>query len=84
MGARWPAGPCRDRDAEAPRPAGQRAVGQAPASALMTDSAISCAQWLVASVTGAGGYGQTMLPCFARISTGRKVPSFFGMRGSRR
>ncbi len=56
--------------------------GQLGASALMIASAISWAQWFVESVTGAGGCGQTMVPCLAFTVTGRNVPSFFGVRGS--
>ena len=33
---------------------------------------------------GAGGYGQTIVPCFALTVSGRNVPSFFGVRGSMR
>ena len=58
--------------------------GHARASALMTASAISCAQWLVASVTGAGGRGCTIVPSRVITFTGRKVPEFFGVRGSMR
>src|SRR5204862_189909 len=32
--------------------------------------------------TVAGGYGQTIVPCRAITFTGRKVPEFFGVRGS--
>src|SRR4030095_3485543 len=83
----------RDGDAKAARPAGERALGcgvrsararagsarrgRAPASALMTASATSCAQWLVARVTGAGGFGHTMVPGLALLSTGRQGASFF-------
>ncbi len=63
------------------QPASTRS-GQLLASALIIASAISCAQWLVDSVTGAGGYGQTTVPSFALTVTGRNVPSFFGVRGS--
>src|SRR6266536_4505990 len=56
--------------------------GQAPASALIIASAMSCAQWLVQSVTGAGGNGHTIVPCLAFTVTGLNVPSFFGVRGS--
>src|SRR5581483_11649750 len=56
--------------------------GQEPASALIIASAISCAQWLVHSVTGAGGYAHTTVPCFSLTSTGRNVPEFFGVLGS--
>ena len=58
--------------------------GQLRDSALIMASAISCAQWLVASVTGAGGNGHTTVPWRAFTVTGRNVPSFFGVRGSRR
>src|SRR5918996_5077912 len=66
-----------------PQPAIARS-GAAGASALMIDSAISCAQWLVDSVTGAGGFGLTIVPGRAITFTGRDVPQFFGIRGSRR
>src|ERR1700730_3861812 len=56
--------------------------GHAPASALITASPISWPQWLVDSVTGAGGNGHTTVPCFARTVTGRNVPSFLGIAGS--
>ena len=58
--------------------------GQLGASALMIASAISWAQWFVESVTGAGGRGHTIVPSLAFTVTGRKVPSFFGVRGSMR
>src|SRR3989449_11778507 len=64
-----------------PQPAIARS-GQAGASALMIASAMSWAQWLVASVTGAGGYGQTIVPCRAITLTGREGPGVFGGRGS--
>ena len=64
-----------------PQPAMARS-GQAGVSALMIDSAISCAQWLVESVTGAGGLGCTIVPGLRITFTGRKVPEFFGVRGS--
>ena len=35
-------------------------------------------------VTGAHSSGQTIVPRFATISTGRMVPSFFAIPGSRR
>ena len=66
-----------------PHPAMARS-GQAGASARMIASAISCAQWFVASVTGAAGLGQTIVPCLAITRTGRKVPEFLGVRGSMR
>src|SRR5262245_35815624 len=64
-----------------PHPAMTRS-GHAGARALMIASAISWAQWLVARVTGAGGFGFTMVPFRAITVTGLKVPSFFGVRGS--
>ena len=64
-----------------PQPAIARS-GQAGASALMIASRISWAQWLVASVTGAPGLAQTTVPGLAMISSGRNVPSFFGVSGS--
>src|SRR5262249_53463522 len=51
-------------------------------SAFHIASAMSCAQWLVHSVTGAGSRGQTTVPWVAFTLTGRNVPSFFGVRGS--
>jgi len=45
-------------------------------------SAISCAQWLVASVTGAGGRGCTIVPSRVITFTGRNAPEFFGVRES--
>src|SRR5262249_4790836 len=58
--------------------------GQAGASALITDSAISCAQWFVQRVSGAGGLAHTTVPAFAITVSGRNVPSFFGVSGSLR
>src|SRR5688500_6869602 len=58
--------------------------GHAFASALMTASATSCAQWLVARVTGAGAYGHTTVPCLRITFAARKLPEFFGVRGSMR
>ena len=43
---------------------------------------MSWAQWLVDSVTGAGGSGFTIVPGLAITVTGRNVPEFFGVRGS--
>ena len=64
-----------------PQPAIARS-GQAGASALMIASMISWPQWLVARVTGAPGLAQTTVPGLAMTSSGRKVPSFFGVCGS--
>ena len=64
-----------------PHPARTR-VGQAGASALITDSAISWAQWFVQRVKGAGGLAQTTVPTLATTVSGRNVPSFFGVSGS--
>ena len=64
-----------------PQPASTR-VGQAGASALITDSAISCAQWFVQRVSGAGGFAHTTVPALAITVSGRNVPSFFGVSGS--
>ena len=58
--------------------------GHERARALSTASAMSWAQWFVQSVTGAGGLGRTIVPGRARTVTGRKVPAFFGVRGSSR
>src|SRR5215510_10084957 len=66
-----------------PQPESTRS-GQAGASARIIASAISWAQWFVASVTGAGGKGHTIVPCRAITLTGRNVPEFFGVRGSMR
>ena len=64
-----------------PQPAIARS-GAAGARALMIASAMSWAQWLVDSVTGAGGNGFTIVPGLAITVTGRNVPEFFGVRGS--
>ena len=48
----------------------------------MIASMISWPQWLVHSVTGLPSSGHTTVPRFASTSTGRKVPSFFGVCGS--
>ena len=45
---------------------------------------ISCAQWLVHSVTGAGGSAHTTVPGLALTVSGRNAPSFFGVSGSMR
>ena len=66
-----------------PHPAITRS-GQAGASARMIASMISCAQWLVASVTGAPSRAHTTVPSRAMTSSGRNVPSFFGVSGSMR
>src|SRR2546428_11550517 len=66
-----------------PHPAIARS-GQAGASARMIASAISWAQWFVASVTGAGGEGQTIVPRFAMTLTGRDGSGVFGGRGAMR
>ena len=58
--------------------------GQAGARAVTTASMISWPQWEVDMVTGAQSSGHTMVPRFATISTGRMVPSFFAISGSRR
>src|SRR5437763_16085339 len=64
-----------------PQPAIER-PGHAGARALMIASAMSWAQWLVASVTGAGADGQTIVPSLTRVFTGRKVPELFGVGGA--
>ena len=56
--------------------------GHDPESARIIASMMSCAQWFVQSVTGAGGFGHTIVPCFAFTVSGRNVPSFFAVRGS--
>src|SRR2546428_12659621 len=66
-----------------PHPAIARS-GQAGASARMIASAISWAQWFVASVTGAGGEGQTIVPRLAVTLTGPNVPEVFRRRGPMR
>src|SRR5712691_12485398 len=66
-----------------PQPASARS-GHAGASALIIASMISCAQWLVESVTGAGGFGCTIVPGFVSTVTTRNEPEFFGVRGSMR
>ena len=60
-----------------PQPAMTRS-GQEFASALMMASAISCAQWLVASVTGAGGNGHTIVPCLRDDLDGPERPRVLG------
>ena len=50
----------------------------------MIASMISWAQWLVASVTGAGGFGCTIVPGLVSTFTTRNEPEFFGVRGSMR
>src|SRR5512132_1444367 len=64
-----------------PHPAIARS-GHAGARALMIASAISCAQWFVQSVTGAGAWAHTTVPSRATTFSGRNVPSFFGVSGS--
>src|SRR5262249_24893163 len=64
-----------------PQPAIAR-CGHAGARALMIASAISWAQWLVQSVTGAGALAHTTVPSRATTCRGRNVPSFFGVSGS--
>ena len=64
-----------------PQPAIARS-GHAGASALMTASMISWAQWLVQSVTGAARRAHTTVPSRATTVRGRKAPSFFGVCGS--
>src|SRR5438105_9604009 len=66
-----------------PQPAIARS-GHAGASALMIASMISWAQWFVDSVTGAGGFGWTIVPGVVRTFTTRNDPEFFGVRGSMR
>ena len=58
--------------------------GHAGARAVTTASMISWPQWEVDMVTGAQSSGQTIVPRFATISTGRMVPSFLAISGSRR
>src|SRR5438094_7003131 len=55
--------------------------GHERASALIIASAISCAQWFVARVPGAGGRGCTMVPSGVITLTGRDAPESFGVRG---
>ena len=56
--------------------------GHAGASALITASTISWAQWFVQRVTGAGGFAHTTVPSRAITLSGRNAPSFFGVSGS--
>src|SRR5215470_5870994 len=64
-----------------PQPAMARS-GQAGASALITASMISLAQWLVHNVTGAPASAHTTVPGLAITVSGRNAPSFFGVSGS--
>src|SRR5205807_9296553 len=64
-----------------PQPAIARS-GQAGASALTIASMISWPQWLVHNVSGKPSSAHTTVPGLAISSTGRNVPSFFGVSGS--
>ena len=66
-----------------PQPAMVRS-GQARESATTIASMISWAQCEVDIVTGAPGFGATMVPGRNRIVTGRIAPSFFAISGSTR
>ena len=71
-----------DGDAEAPTPAGHRAIRAGGRQRLDDRLDDLLPQWLVHKVTGAPALAHTTVPGLAITSSGRKVPSFFGVSGS--